>query len=241
VIDWCKPLLRRCSALPTWMNGSLMWRPGDLWGAFRQSYEPEVARHMESVLATCDGMVDIGAHQGNWTVWAARRFPKLKIVAVEPGRVRESLVQMLRLNGVTSRVQVVDACVSGHRDTVTYFDTGLMTAAISRQQAEAHCPPDQRGAIAELTVDAVTLDDVVDMARRFCQGDRLLVKCDIEGHETDVFADCPALNDDRLSFVVELHNVSSPEDSIVVANARAAGREVSTVGQFWRGTATVAF
>jgi FkbM family methyltransferase len=241
MIDWCKPLLRRCSALPTWINGSLMWRPGELWGAFRQTYEPEVARHLHSVLANCDGMIDIGAHHGIWTVWAARQFPTLKIVAVEPGRVRESLFETLRLNGIASRVQVLDACVSGRRDTVTYFDNGLMTAALSRQQAESYCPPDQRNTITERSLEAVTLDDVLDMARRFCDGDRLLVKCDIEGHETDVFADCPALEDRRLSFIVELHHVQSPDDSIVVTNARAAGREVTTLGQFWGGTVTVAF
>lgn len=241
MIDWCKPLLKRCGSLPTWMNGSMVWRPSDLWGAFRETYEPEVARHMLDVLSDCDGMVDIGAHQGNWTVWAARQFPDLRIVAVEPGRIRDSLRQMLQLNGVASRVQVLDNCVSSRRDALTYWDSGLMTASLSRSRTEAYWTADEGTAIVERTIDAITLEDVLEEARVFCGGDRLFVKCDVEGHEAEIFADCPPLTDRRLQFLVELHNVESAEESIVVSQARAADRDVQTVGQFWRGTASVAF
>lgn len=241
MIEWCKPLLKQCSALPTWVNGSLVWRPSELWGAFRESYEPAVAAHMQSLLPTCDGMVDIGANQGNWTVWAARQFPQLRVVAVEPGRIRESLQRMVALNRVASRVLVLDGCVSGRRNTVTYWDSGLTTASVSRSRTEAYCSANELQTIVERKIDAITIADVVERARQFCGGEKLLVKCDVEGHETEIFADCPLWDDERLQFLVELHNVSSTEESTVVAQARAAGREVSVLGQFWGGTATVAF
>lgn len=241
MINWCKPLLKRCHALPTWVNGAMVWRPTDLWGAFRETYEPEVAEHMQSLLPDCDGMIDLGAHQGNWTVWAARQFPHLRIVAVEPGRVRQSLLRMLQLNRVASRVQVLDACVSNRRETLTYWDSGLMTASLCQSRTEEYWSADEGATIVERKVDAITLEDIVERARNFCGGERLFVKCDVEGHETEIFADCPLLGDRRVRFLVELHNVESAEHSVVVAQARAAHREVTTIGQFWRGTASVAF
>jgi FkbM family methyltransferase len=57
-------------------------------------------------------IVDIGAHVGSFTVWAARRAPHARILAVEPNIETFALLQRnIRDNGLQDRVSAVNAAV----------------------------------------------------------------------------------------------------------------------------------
>jgi FkbM family methyltransferase len=57
-------------------------------------------------------IVDIGAHVGSFTVWAARRSPRARMLAVEPNPgTFELLVRNVRENGLEDRVTAVQAAI----------------------------------------------------------------------------------------------------------------------------------
>ena len=57
-------------------------------------------------------IVDIGAHVGCFTVWAARRAPHARLLAVEPNpETFQLLVQNIRSNGLEDRVVAINAAV----------------------------------------------------------------------------------------------------------------------------------
>jgi FkbM family methyltransferase len=59
-------------------------------------------------------IVDIGAHVGGFTVWAALRAPAARCLAVEPNPETFSmLVRNIRDNGLSDRVTAVNAAVAG--------------------------------------------------------------------------------------------------------------------------------
>lgn len=63
-------------------------------------------------------IIDIGAHVGAFTVWAARRAPNARLAAVEPNpETFELLVRNIRDNGLKDRVTAVNAAVGGEPGT----------------------------------------------------------------------------------------------------------------------------
>ncbi len=235
-IERLKPALKKLPMLPTWVNGERIWLPAEVWGAFRLAYEPEVAVFLQEKLMDCSVLIDVGAHVGLWTTWACRRFPQLRVVAIEPGQSRQMLEIIAHKNGVRQRISTMSCCVSGSRGVCTYWDNGGMTSGVSREWAERFTP-----AAKVCDVETRTLDEIVEMGRELAVGRRVLVKCDVEGHEREIFERCEALGDSQIEFLVELHQISELRDSIVVKNAEAAGRSVRVIGSFWGGSVTVAF
>ena len=62
--------------------------------------------------ATLRTIVDVGAHVGSFTVWAAMRSPRARILAIEPNpETFAFLEQNVRDNGLQERVVAVNAAV----------------------------------------------------------------------------------------------------------------------------------
>jgi FkbM family methyltransferase len=63
-------------------------------------------------------IVDVGAHVGSFTVWAARRAPNARCLAVEPNPGTFELLQAnIRANGLEGRVITLNAAVGAARGT----------------------------------------------------------------------------------------------------------------------------
>lgn len=239
-IERIKPFIRRLPIMPTWMNGRVIWLPGDVWGSFRLSYEPETSEFLAQRLDECDCMIDIGANIGLWTVWACRQSASLCVVAIEPGKSRQVLLRTIRANGLARRVSVLPCCVSDSRGERSFWDNGSTRSGLSKEWAKRSDSSDSTA--VECKIESRTLDDIVSMARATSTGPRLLVKCDIEGHEVEVLCnECQAISDPGIDFLVELHNVVDPWESAVVRSAQSVGRRVQVIGSFWGGTVTVSF
>jgi len=64
-------------------------------------------------------IVDIGAHVGSFTVWAGRRAPKARVLAVEPNpETFELLIENIDRNGLARRVNAVNAALADTDGTV---------------------------------------------------------------------------------------------------------------------------
>ena len=120
-------------------------------------------------------VVDIGAHVGSFSVWAARRAPRARCLAVEPNPRTFGLLQAnLKDNGLDRRVTAINAAIgpaagSGRLELV---DHSLGTRLA-------------RSGAGEVSVRVETLSALLEAASL----DRAdVLKIDCEGSEYDVFA-----------------------------------------------------
>lgn len=162
-----------------------------------------------------DRIVDVGAHVGSFTAWAAWQAPQARLLAVEPEprNFRDLLLNVER-NQLGHRVECVEsalAAVSGtielhvplHRDTTSTF-------AASGSRVE---------------VEAISLSDLLDRM----DGRIDLLKLDCEGAEWTVLSELPGELWSIISrIVMECHatSVNRVEDMIVLLQNSGFGVEV---------------
>jgi len=123
-------------------------------------------------------IVDIGAHVGTFTVWAARRSPRARILAVEPNPETFPFLQRnIRDNGLQDRVVAINAAVgpesgAGTLELVEHsLGTRLARAESGTVKVNVETIPSLLGAAG---IDAVDL-----------------LKIDCEGMEYEVFGTLP--------------------------------------------------
>jgi FkbM family methyltransferase len=165
--------------------------------------------------------VDVGANIGTSTVAALVHHGFDLGVAFEPEPLNASLLRAnLALNGLGSRVRVVEAAVSD--------SAGSVHLSISEKHGGHHVG---RGGFP---VDAVTLDDEI-------KGDVGLLWIDVQGHEGKVFRGAKALLALRPPVVVEVSpghlrltdtyetflEAARSYESFVVPDKRAVARPIS--------------
>jgi FkbM family methyltransferase len=114
-----------------------------------------------------DTVVDLGAHQGVFAVWAAKMAGR--VVAVEAqGRLVELLRQNAQLNSCSDKLEVVFGFVGGRR--------GLLA-----DRARAASNADYMGKPPSLKIQEVLSDQHLERIN--------FLKIDIEGSEFDLFSD----------------------------------------------------
>jgi FkbM family methyltransferase len=127
-------------------------------------------------------IVDIGAHVGSFTVWAARRAPNARCLAVEPNPGTFELLQAnVRANGLEARVATVNAAVGTAHGTA---GLELVEHSLGTRLA--------RNGAGEVTVDVETITSLLENAD-MRQPDVLKVDC--EGMEYELF---PSIGAERL-------------------------------------------
>ncbi|MGH6963750.1 MAG: FkbM family methyltransferase [Phenylobacterium sp.] len=113
-------------------------------------------------------IVDAGANIGAASVWFAQQFPKARIVAVEPDPMN---ARICRLNTQGRNVEVVEAAIGARPGSVSLIAAeeswGVQTV---------------RGG----DVPIVTIPQLID---RVENSELLIAKVDIEGFESDLFAE----------------------------------------------------
>jgi FkbM family methyltransferase len=161
---------------------------------FRGEYRPL----FENDLGPVRQVVDLGANAGFTIRLWRTRFPDARVIAVEP---EESNLQMCRLNadvlGDGDRVKLVRACVDGKPGTVLFDTSGL-------EQQYHIADPATADASKCVSVDALTVPQILERTGADPVID--LLKCDIQGAEQAVFADCAGWIGRVRNLVVELHD-----------------------------------
>ena len=134
-------------------------------------------------------VVDLGANTGLALRWMHHRYPAARFVCVEP---ELGNVEVLRQNAANAggEILVVPACVGGHERRVSLTtDSGEFAFRMLE---------DASGAFR-----VMTMDQVLDLAG--FRGPVDILKCDIEGAELEVFADCASWITRVRWIVVECH------------------------------------
>jgi len=205
-----------------WLDGiamgalGLMSKDGDLpysytcFGARRKAFLrlPHVDSDLESALELAVGdcyrlarlpdpdlIIDGGANTGMFSLAAAARWPKAKIVALEPVPDNIATVHKhLALNGLEGRVEVQEAALGGEVGSLDFYVREANQGSFD-------------GSLPYQSVIKVALRPLRDvLAGRTYQ--RLLIKLDIEGAERDVlrayFQDGAPRN---VIVVMEVHDI----------------------------------
>lgn len=141
-------------------------------------------------------IIDCGANNGASCLWFARRFPEAQIVAVEP---EPANVAMCRLNCRGIRVEVIEAAIGSRAGSVALVTEGKGTLAFQTTRNEA-------GAVPLATIDAITAANAQSCTP-------FLVKIDIEGFESDLFAENTEWVRDIAVLVIEPHDYMLPGTS----------------------------
>jgi FkbM family methyltransferase len=137
-------------------------------------------------------VVDLGANVGlSIRLWLSK-FPGARVLGVEPDAANAA-VAARNIGADAARVQLVHACVAATPGTVTLDRREGEWAFTMRDAASGGGP-----AIPALTIpqllDQFGVDGPID-----------LLKCDVEGAERDLFADCAGWIGRFRNLVVELH------------------------------------
>jgi FkbM family methyltransferase len=138
-------------------------------------YEPKLSEVVERNIFSGNTVIDVGAHEGYFSILAARAVgPRGRVIALEPqSRARAVLVRNLELNSITN-VTVLPYAVSDHRSKEKFYlaeghNTGASGFAnISRLPVKTE------------DVETATLSDV---ARKTSIQSADFIKMDIEGFE----------------------------------------------------------
>lgn len=150
-------------------------------------------------------IVDLGANIGLFTLFAAIHAPRAKLVSVEPFPATfERLVQNVERNGLSQRVQCIQAAVAA-------------TGGVRQMDADPTTPNHSRALrnsadeMQLIPVHAISLDDIISRAASMSSTIDLL-KMDIEGVEHEILqAATPALLSHFRLVQLEYHGPASKD------------------------------
>jgi len=159
-------------------------------------YEPL----FERPLGTVRSVIDLGSNIGlSLRLWL-ERFPEARVLAVEPDDENLELCQSnVEMAGSAERVKLFHACAAA-RPREVYLDRGDTEW---RYAMRADAAPGARR-IGTVTMDQLLAELPPDAAVD-------LLKCDIEGAERELFADCSGWIRRVRSIAIEVHAPYTPE------------------------------
>jgi|HubBroStandDraft_1064217.scaffolds.fasta_scaffold29312_2 FkbM family methyltransferase len=149
-----------------------------------------------------DVILDAGANIGLASIFYARQFPHARIVAIEPDR--SNFEALLRNTAPYTNIEPINAALWSHDGTVEIVSSGHGEWGLTTREGPG--------------VRAISMPTLL----RECGIANVdLLKCDIEGAESEVFRSREWL-DSVKAVVIELHDQFSPDSSSVVKRAMAA-------------------
>jgi FkbM family methyltransferase len=134
--------------------------------------------------ADCETIVDAGANIGMFSVWAARRLPDSRILALEPyPETFAKLQHNLRINQLETRVESVQLALAAQ--------SGERAMPVAAESQTRSLVPADLATDGErvVKVPSITLADLID---RYKLRQIDLLKLDIEGSEWEVLHSTPA-------------------------------------------------
>jgi FkbM family methyltransferase len=200
-------------------HGELFYRPGQsdlmtFWQTHgKREYDLEgfpqaatVAQAYEAALASgrTPVILDAGANVGAASVWFSSRFPEAQVIAVEPDPAN---AELCRRNTRGRKVEVVEAAIGARPGTVSLQVSnqawGIQTA--------------RGGDIPIVTVE--------ELLGRVPCAVFLIAKIDIEGFESDLFAEATEWLQDVTAVIIEPHDWMLPGTGSSCAFRAALGPE----------------
>jgi FkbM family methyltransferase len=127
-------------------------------------------------------VIDAGANRGQFAVFAARRFPRAKLICFEP--LPGPRAQLQRAVGATDRLRVSDFALGAASEEAEFHvsaaDDSSSLLAIGQRQREAFPGTDER---TTMTVQVRRLDEVLRPEELVAP---VLLKIDVQGGELGV-------------------------------------------------------
>jgi FkbM family methyltransferase len=151
-------------------------------------------------------VVDLGANIGLSYRWLRARYPSARFVCVEPD---PGNVEVLEANvrAAAGECEIVRACMGGHSRRVRLATTD---GEWGFRLAEVDDPQDG-------DTEVVTMDQLLDQAGI----ERIdVLKCDIEGAEGELFADCRSWIGRVENIVIECHTDTTSTEELADTLAR---------------------
>jgi FkbM family methyltransferase len=186
----------------------LRLRTSDLstyWKIFvERDYEFELASDPEVI-------VDAGANVGFASLWYANRYPRARIIAVEP---ESSNFEVLRRNAAPyANIAPVRAALWSSEGNVVVVDPGVGRWGFRTERPDGPCPEDSL-TVRALTMDRLMADHGIDRIG--------LLKVDIEGAEREVFSGASSWIGRVDAIAIELHDRVQPGCSRAVYAATSS-------------------
>jgi FkbM family methyltransferase len=159
---------------------------------------PDIKAAYEGIVATGGTplIIDCGANIGLSAVYFALEFPAARIVALEPHR--GNFARAVATTRDFEAVHVIQAGIASEPGSARIVDPGMSTDAYRTEMSDA-------GNVAMLTV--------ADLLREAAPSMPFVVKIDIEGFESNLFAKNTQWIDDFCVLVIELHDWMLPKQS----------------------------
>jgi len=121
--------------------------------------------------------IDVGANIGRYSLFLAKRFPKLKVIAIEPDPdAYSALAKGVKVNGLANVIAM----------NIAISDVNGVTTLFKKYDASLSSIVDSTNTIKTIKVTAKRLDDVVEGLGLGCVD---WVKIDVEGAELHVLRD----------------------------------------------------
>lgn len=170
---------------------------------------------LQSLRGNVRNIVDLGANTGLTVRWFLFRYPDANVVAVEP---EAGNARILRANvrGLGDRVRVYEACIGSRRRLVRMVSDAGAFAFHMKEVPE--------GQQDDGTVPVVTMDDILGETGLTSID---VLKCDIEGAESELFSACRSWIGLVRHAVVECHQPFTGQDLLTIL-ADNGGRFVCT-------------
>lgn len=188
-------------------------------------------------LGPVNQIVDLGANVGMTLKLWSSLFPTARIAAVEPDPANMQICER-NAGPDRHRVQLFQACIAAHPREVTLDRTGVNTSfrMVSPDNAPNNAPNNAHGNAHNNApgerVPAITIPQLLQAASMPGQIDFL--KCDIEGAEEELFADCSPWIAQVRHMLVELHHPYTTEAFLQALQRNGATHQVThSSGTSW--------
>ncbi len=164
------------------------------------AYEKEIKDYLKDNLNSFDVFIDVGACIGEYCIWLAKQGKKC--IAIEPVNF-EALSKNIALNNLTDKIIALE-CGLGAKKEHVYFEKVVgVTSSSYLDRSETKEPN-------------VTIEKLDDLYGSFNlkKEDRIIIKLDVEGMETEVIAGAINFFNDFPSVKVIFEHFSETSDQI---------------------------
>ena len=180
--------------------GKLFLRPGTadfgiFWEIFIDRFYNALLRYPPGNLASeVRLIVDLGGNCGLFTRFAILHYPQAHIVTVEPDTANLDVCRMnVQASGNGDAVKLIRACAAAKNGQASLYRIGRLTSGYSMVDASEGAE----------SIDTLTVPEILMRAGFDSEIDSM--KCDIEGAEREVFANCREWIGRVRCLTIELH------------------------------------
>lgn len=152
------------------------------WRAWRYRFrlDPAEISNLRQILSPGDVAIDVGTHKGAYSYWMAKAVgPTGQVYGFEPQKHLSQKLRHILLALKIKAIEIHQLGISSKPGTLQLFIPGMGTPS---PEATFETPERYEAGVYE-KVKVATLDQILQDEKRPIR----LIKCDVEGHELEVF------------------------------------------------------